>query len=184
MKIPETICDCTAGHGVDECGAQTGAPTKPPAITTSVASCTARYREATTGVPGATVAGTEPCKVIGLGSLGDGGAHQMGTWHQKIETTGTDGDHQVIPFRARTSASAPLRQAPRPEPEDLSAYERTREPDDYRHRMIMNVAAGIFTVALTAFGIWLALSIADLRKTTDCILIGRRDCAVIPAHHR
>jgi hypothetical protein len=108
----------------------------------------------------------------------------MGTWQQKIGTTGADGDHQVIPFRPRTSTSAPLPQTPRNEPEDLSAYERTREPDDYRHRMIMNVAAGIFTVALTSFGIWLALSIADLRKTTDCILIGRRDCAVIPAHHR
>ena len=50
--------------------------------------------------------------------------------------------------------------------------------------MIMNVAAGLFTVALTAFGIWLAMSIADLRKTTDCLLIGRRDCAVMPEHHR
>jgi hypothetical protein len=109
----------------------------------------------------------------------------MGTWQQKIDGTGTDGDHRVIPFRPRTSVGVPpLKPPPHAEPEDLSAYERTREPDDYRHRMIMNVAAGIFTVALTTFGIWLALSIADLRKTTDCILIGRRDCAVIPVHHR
>src|SRR5262245_48026715 len=96
----------------------------------------------------------------------------------------TEGDHRVIPFRPRASANPPHREPPSPEPNDLSAYERSREPDDYRHRMIMNVAAGIFTIALTAFGIWLAMSIADLRKTTDCLLIGRRDCAVMPLHHR
>ena len=93
-----------------------------------------------------------------------------------------DGDHRVIPFRPRTSAQAPT--PPAAEPNDLAAYEQSREPDDYRHRMMMNVAAGIFTIALTGFGIWLATSIADLRKTTDCLLIGRRDCAVITVHHR
>ena len=112
----------------------------------------------------------------------------MATKHQTVEPSGTaDGDHQVIPFRPRTSTVTPQQEhgAERiPPPGDLSNYERTREPDDYRHRMIMNVAAGIITVALTGFGIWLAMSIADLRKTTDCILIGRHDCAVIPEHHR
>ena len=45
--------------------------------------------------------------------------------------------------------------------------------------MLANVAALAFTVALTAIGIWLAVSIADLRKTQDCVLMGRRDCARI-----
>jgi hypothetical protein len=63
---------------------------------------------------------------------------------------------------------------------DLSRYERPREEgDDFRHRMLANVAALAFTVALTAIGIWLAVSIADLRKTQDCVLMGRRDCARI-----
>jgi hypothetical protein len=101
---------------------------------------------------------------------------------RRDSSTATDGDQKVIPFRPRTSAQ-PVR-PPAPPPDDLAAYEQTREPDDYRHRMMMNVAAGIFTIALTAFGIWLAMSIADLRKTTDCLLIGRRDCAVMPVHHR
>ena len=39
------------------------------------------------------------------------------------------------------------------------------------------------TVALTAVGIWLAMSIADLRKTQDCVLMGRRDCARISTPH-
>jgi len=105
-------------------------------------------------------------------------------------STATDGDQKVIPFRPRTSAHAPRSPASQPGnptndlTSDLADYEQSREPDDYRHRMIMNVAAGLFTVALTAFGIWLAMSIADLRKTTDCLLIGRRDCAVMPEHHR
>ena len=45
--------------------------------------------------------------------------------------------------------------------------------------LLANVAALAFTVALTAIGIWLAVSIADLRKTQDCVLMGRRDCARI-----
>ena len=66
------------------------------------------------------------------------------------------------------------------EPNDLSRYERVREePDDFRHRMLANVAAFAFTVALTAIGIWLAMSIADLRRTQDCVLLARRDCVHI-----
>ena len=65
-------------------------------------------------------------------------------------------------------------------PQDLSRFEQAREePDDFRHRMLANLAAAAFTVALTAIGIWLAMSIADLRKTQDCVLMGRRDCAHI-----
>jgi hypothetical protein len=68
--------------------------------------------------------------------------------------------------------------------DDLARYERERdEPDDFRRRMLANVAAFAFTVALTAIGIWLAMSIADLRKTQDCVLMGRRDCAHISAPH-
>ena len=73
---------------------------------------------------------------------------------------------------------------PASRPDDLADYEQSREPEDYRHRMMMNIAAGVFTIALTGFGIWLAMSIADLRKTTDCLLIGRHDCAEMPIHHR
>ena len=100
-------------------------------------------------------------------------------------------EHRVLKFRPRTLARPPGRlgnlgdqslqdQAPQ-EPNDLSRYERER--DDFRHRMLANVAALAFTVALTAIGIWLAVSIADLRKTQDCVLMGRRDCARISTMH-
>jgi hypothetical protein len=103
-------------------------------------------------------------------------------------------EHVVLKFRPRTSAHPPgHRDEPGggdqanngPAANDLSRYERPRdEPDDFRHRMLANVAALAFTVALTAIGIWLAMSIADLRKTQDCVLMGRRDCARISAMPR
>jgi hypothetical protein len=106
----------------------------------------------------------------------------------------SDEEHRVLKFRPRTLAHPPGRrgepagqiQSERggPPPQDLSHYERDREePDDFRHRMLANLAAFAFTVALTAIGIWLAMSIADLRKTQDCVLMGRRDCAGISTPH-
>ena len=113
----------------------------------------------------------------------------------------SDEEHVVLKFRPRTSAHPPGgREEPdpaktpstkasntrtpntgtSPAANDLSRYERPRdEGDDFRHRMLANIAALAFTVALTAIGIWLAVSIADLRKTQDCVLMGRRDCARI-----
>ena len=98
----------------------------------------------------------------------------------------SDDEHVVLKFRPRTSAQPPGgREEPdptkaQPAANDLSRYERPRdEGDDFRHRMLANVAGLAFTVALTAIGIWLAVSIADLRKTQDCVLMGRRDCARI-----
>jgi hypothetical protein len=103
----------------------------------------------------------------------------------------SDDEHVVLKFRPRTSAQPPggreetsRPKAPNPNTSstanDLSRYERPRdEGDDFRHRMLANIAALAFTVALTAIGIWLAVSIADLRKTQDCVLMGRRDCARI-----
>ena len=104
----------------------------------------------------------------------------------------SDQEHVVLKFRPRTSAHPPRREDSGPAgntpsgktspaaANDLSRYEQPRdEADDFRHRMLANVAAFAFTVALTAIGIWLAVSIADLRKTQDCVLMGRRDCARI-----
>ena len=101
----------------------------------------------------------------------------------------TDEEHRVLQFRPRNAtqlpawrsgAAQPHCEAIQPEPLDLSRYERPREePDDFRQRMLANIAAIAFTIALTAIGIWLAMSIADLRRTQDCVLMGRRDCVRI-----
>ena len=49
--------------------------------------------------------------------------------------------------------------------------------------MLANIAAFAFTIALLAIGIWLAMSIASLRRTQDCVLMGRRDCVRISTPH-
>ena len=104
-----------------------------------------------------------------------------------IISASSDEEHRVLQFRPRTlvptpgprrSANDPVRRFEAAN--DLSRYERVQEePDDFRHRMLANVAAFAFTVALLAIGIWLAVSIADLRRTQDCVLMGRRDCVRI-----
>ncbi|MGP9812046.1 hypothetical protein ACTZWT_11090 [Rhodopseudomonas sp. NSM] len=92
-----------------------------------------------------------------------------------------DDEHRVLPFRPRrTGPTADVGKLP-PVQNDLAAYERGRDElqDDFRHRMLTNIAALAFTAALTVVGFWLATSIADLRRTQDCVLMGRRDCAQI-----
>ena len=105
----------------------------------------------------------------------------------------SDEEHRVLEFRPRHSAH-PLGQQRYPgrllhledpqEPNDLSRYERVREePDDFHHRMLANVAAVAFTIALMAVGLWLAKNIADLRKAQDCLQMGRRDCMQVGLTH-
>ena len=102
----------------------------------------------------------------------------------------TEDEHRVLQFRPRDSAqprdvrkptmAEPHHEAAETEPLNLARYEHAREePDEFRYRMLANIAAFAFTVALLAIGIWLAMSISDMRKTQDCVAMGRRDCARI-----
>lgn len=67
---------------------------------------------------------------------------------------------------------------------DLAQFEGGSGGDDYRHRMLMNAIVFIVSGLLIAGGIWLAIKIADLRKTQDCVLSGRRNCAAISVPQR
>ena len=106
----------------------------------------------------------------------------------------SDDEHRVLQFRPRTTPSPPVQRGSgivQPlhvqRPPNRSTCPATssprEEPDDFRHRMLANIAALAFTIALTAIGIWLAVSIADLRRTQDCVLMGRRDCVKITTPH-
>jgi hypothetical protein len=60
----------------------------------------------------------------------------------------------------------------------LERYERPEgADDDYRHRMIVNATVLAVCALLGAAGIWVAISIADLRRNQDCVLAGRKNCA-------
>lgn len=99
----------------------------------------------------------------------------------------SDDDHRVVPFRPRGAGARggggwrwPRRTLGASPVEDLAKYEGGGEQDDnYRHRMMVNLAALGVTVALAVAGVWLAIQIADMRKNQDCLLSGRRNCAPI-----
>jgi hypothetical protein len=93
-----------------------------------------------------------------------------------------DDDHQVVPFRARRRVDRQPARAPGPPDspvDDLTKYEEEDFDDNYRHRMMVNLAALAFTVVLAVLGAWLVIQLADLRKKQDCVLSGRRNCAPI-----
>lgn len=78
----------------------------------------------------------------------------------------------VLRFRHRKSSDLSA-------PDDLAKFARGSEPDDYRHRMVMNALGFGALAALIIVGLWLVNSIADLRKNQDCALQGRRNCLSI-----
>jgi hypothetical protein len=89
---------------------------------------------------------------------------------------------RVIRFRPRgASASGGRWPSQRPQPgdtpvADLTKYETTKGEDDYRHRMTINALALAATTILVVVGVWLAVTIADMRKKQDCYLQGGRNC--------
>ena len=47
--------------------------------------------------------------------------------------------------------------------------------------MFVNAAAFLFVLALIGAGLWLADSMAELRRNQDCVLAGHRNCLPIEA---
>jgi hypothetical protein len=92
--------------------------------------------------------------------------------------TSSDNERRVISFRRRTGLPRP---APSPV-KDLGKYERSEPPDDYRHRMLVNMAAFAFVLVLIAVGLWLAETMAQMRRNQDCVLSGRRGCTPVEVH--
>ena len=105
-----------------------------------------------------------------------------------------DDEHRVLAFRPRSALGSPLgspaadrqhRAGPGEEPaaspvRDLASYESEEAGEDnYRHRMLVNLAALVVTVVLAVAGGWLALQMAELRKKEECVLSGRRNCMPI-----
>ncbi len=79
---------------------------------------------------------------------------------------------RVVKFRPRPaeSRSAPVKNA---------VPDTQARDDDYRQRLIANLAAAAFAVILTAVGVWLANSLTHMRQVQDCVAMGMRDCSGI-----
>lgn len=80
--------------------------------------------------------------------------------------------------RARRSEPPP----PLPEPPEDDLHRRPdsdEERRDYRHRMRTNAATFVVVALLICVGLWLADTLAQMRKNQDCVLSGRRNCSPI-----
>ncbi len=98
----------------------------------------------------------------------------------------SDDDRTVVPFRPKGGAahgggnrSRPRNDQTQQPVEGLARYEGGEAEESYRHRMLVNLAALVFTIVLAGAGAWLMLQIADIRQKQDCVLSGRRNCAPI-----
>jgi hypothetical protein len=109
----------------------------------------------------------------------DGGNLMIVSLHHPTDRTMTrpspsESPGRILPFRQRGALG---RKPPQPAVPDLEKYERApEEPDDFRHRMIMNGLGLGVTVVLIAGGLWIAEVMAHMRKDQDCALSGRTNC--------
>ena len=85
----------------------------------------------------------------------------------------------ILPFRRSGVPATRVPRNPAGPVEDVGKYAQSEEPDNYRQRMINNVLAFAACVVLASIGIWLATTIADMRRNQDCVLSGRRNCAQV-----
>jgi len=86
---------------------------------------------------------------------------------------------RVLPFRRARPRVPPPGKPDRPV-EGVEKYAQG-EPDDYRQRMINNGLGLLACVLLVVAGVWIANTMAEIRRNQDCVLSGRRDCMPIPA---
>ena len=94
---------------------------------------------------------------------------------------------KVLRFEPRRGDQRPPQQdrsliPPLPPAGEDAPSEEPRE--DFRHRMKTNAATLLIVAVLIWCGLWLADTLAALRKTQDCVLTGRRNCAPITVPDR
>jgi hypothetical protein len=100
--------------------------------------------------------------------------------HADPNNQATPDERQVVPFRRQGSLPGRHMRTPPPHLPDLGQYQHSpEEPDDYRHRMLMNVLALAVVVGLVAAGIWIAGVMTQMRKNQDCVLTGRTGCTPV-----
>jgi hypothetical protein len=63
--------------------------------------------------------------------------------------------------------------------DDLRRFIVRDDPDDYRHRMVLNGVVLGLVVTLVCGALWIGNTLIEVRKTQDCVLSGKRNCAHI-----
>jgi hypothetical protein len=96
-------------------------------------------------------------------------------------SSSSNDEPRVVRLRPRAGETSTVYQPPADVPiEDLSRYEDGRESaEEYRKRMIVNLAGLGFVVALIGAAIWLADTMATMRRNQDCVLSGRVGCTPV-----
>ncbi len=94
------------------------------------------------------------------------------------DPSSSESERRVVSFR-RARPGLPPSVTPSARVEELAKYARSEGPDDYRHRMIVNIVAFVFVIGLIGAGLWLADTMARMRKDQDCVLSGRRGCTPV-----
>jgi hypothetical protein len=89
-----------------------------------------------------------------------------------MSETQSDNQPRVVPFPGvRNKTPRP------PKADDLSDYTAKPEPvSEYRQRMLVNAAVFLVVLALIGAALWLADTMATMRKNQDCVLSGRPGC--------
>jgi hypothetical protein len=91
-------------------------------------------------------------------------------------------DDRVVSLRTGRRFTPPPGKPASPAPDgDLEQFARADEPDDFRHRMMVNAIAFLFVAFLVIAGVWLADTLTTMRKNQDCVLSGKRGCSPVEA---
>jgi hypothetical protein len=99
------------------------------------------------------------------------------------DTGPSDDDNRVVSLRQGALKRGRFFGGPKPadEGDGLKKFAQPPEDDDYRERMITNVIALGFLAFLIVAGVWIANTMASIRKNQDCVLSGRRGCTPVDA---
>lgn len=90
----------------------------------------------------------------------------------------TSTDDNVVNIRTGRPFHPAMRRL-EPHDEKLEKFAQSDEPDDFKHRMIVNLIAFAFVAILVVAALWLANSLATMRKDQDCVLSGKRGCTPV-----
>ena len=88
---------------------------------------------------------------------------------------------RILPFQRRGKPRPGIRQSAGQETpvEGIEKFGSAGQPDNYRQRMINNGLAFGACIVLVLIGVWIADTMADMRKKQECVLSGRRNCSSI-----